>query len=73
MNEENLMNMENTIKGLREALLINSLTNIVNSPLYSDEVRKEAAMRVKNLLGLSVVKDFVQDNESPELPNNVIR
>lgn len=72
MNEEVLMNMENSIRSLREALLVNSLTNIVNSPLYSDEVRKEAAMRVENLLGLSASKDFVQNNE-PELPSNVIR
>ena len=72
MNEEVLMNMENSIRSLREALLVNSLTNIVNSPLYSDEVRKKAAMRVENLLGLSASKDFVQNNE-PELPSNVIR
>lgn len=72
MNEEVLMNMENSIRSLREALLVNSLTNIVNSPLYSYEVRKEAAMRVENLLGLSASKDFVQNNE-PELPSNVIR
>lgn len=72
MNEEVLMNMENSIRSLREALLVNSLTNIVNSPLYSDEVRKESAMRVENLLGLSASKDFVQNNE-PELPSNVIR
>ena len=72
MNEESLMNLENSIKSLREAILVNSLTNIVNSPLYSDEVRKEAAMRVENLLGLAGVKDFVQNSE-PELPSNVIR
>lgn len=72
MNEEVLINMENSIRSLREALLVNSLTNIVNSPLYSDEVRKEAVMRVENLLGLSASKDFVQNNE-PELPSNVIR
>ena len=72
MNEEVLMNMENSIRSLREALLVNSLTNIVNSPLSSDEVRKKAAMRVENLLGLSASKDFVQNNE-PELPSNVIR
>ena len=72
MNEEVLMNMENSIRSLREALLVNSLTNIVNSPLYSEEVRKEAAMRVEILLGLSASKDFVQNNE-PELPSNVIR
>ena len=72
MNEESLMNLENSIKSLREAILVNSLTNIVNSPLYYDEVRKEAAMRVENLLGLAGVKDFVQNSE-PELPSNVIR
>ena len=72
MNEESLMNLENSIKSLREAILVNSLTNIVNSPLYSDEVRKEAVMRVENLLGLAGVKDFVQNSE-PELPSNVIR
>ena len=72
MNEESLMNLENSIKSLREAILVNSLTNIVNSPLYSDEVRKEAAMRVENLLGLAGVKEFVQNSE-PELPSNVIR
>ena len=57
---------------MNEEVLMNSLTNIVNSHLYSDEVRKEAAMRVENLLGLSASKDFVQNNE-PELPSNVIR
>ena len=72
MNEESLMNLENSIKSLREAILVNSFTNIVNSPLYSDEVRKEAAMRVENLLGLAGVKEFVQNSE-PELPSNVIR
>ncbi len=72
MNEEVLMNMENSIRSLREALLVNSLTNIVNSPLYSDEVRKEAAIRVESLLGLSKVKDFEIRSEQ-DLPNNVIR
>lgn len=72
MDEQNLDSMENSIRVLKEALLINSLTNVVNSPLYSDEARKEAAIRVESLLGLSKVKDFEIRSEQ-DLPNNVIR
>ena len=71
MNEQ-ISFLEQSIRELRESLLINSLTNIANSEMYPLEVREDAARKVQNLLGLEQTQNFVED-PGHSLPNNILR
>ena len=70
MNEQ-ISFLEQSIRELRESLLINSLTNVANSEMYPLEVRQEAARRVQTLLGLFKTQNFVEEPEN-SLPNNIL-
>lgn len=72
MMNENIIELKAKLDSLETMLLINSLTNVVNSPMYSDEVRKSAALKVEELLGLALNREFSEQQEVG-LPNNVIR
>ena len=48
---EQLSVLEQSIRELKESMLINSLTNIASSEIYPLEVRQDAARRVQTLLG----------------------
>ena len=69
MNEQ-LSTIEQSIRELRESLLINSLTNVANSEMYPLEAREDAARRVQTLLGLAQTQNFVEEQN---LPNNIVR
>lgn len=71
MNEQ-LYSLEQSIRELRESMLIISLTNIASSEMYPLEVRQDAARRVQTLLGLFETQNFVEDPEN-SLPNNILR
>ena len=71
MNEQ-ISFLEQSIRELRESLLINSLTNVANSEMYPLEVREDAARRVQTLLGLFETQNFVEDS-GHSLPNNILR
>ena len=71
MNEA-IIELKAKLDSLEKMLLVNSLTNVVNSPMYSDEVRKTAALKVEELLGLALNREFSEQQEVG-LPNNVIR
>lgn len=71
MNEQ-LSILEQSIRELRESMLINSLTNVANSEMYPLEVREDAARRVQTLLGLAQSQNFVETQEN-SLPNNILR
>ena len=60
------------VNELQRSLLINSLTNVANNPMYSEEARRTAASRVENLLSLVSTHSFVDDQELG-LPNDVVR
>ena len=69
---ESLMQIKTKLDSLEKMIFINSLTNIVNNEMYSAEVRKTAALKVEELLGLSSNREFSEQQEEG-LPNNVIR
>lgn len=69
---ESLMQIKAKLDSLEKMIFINSLTNIVNNEMYSAEVRKTAALKVEELLGLSSNREFSEQQEEG-LPNNVIR
>ena len=60
------------VNELQRSLLINSLTNVANNPMYSEEARRTAASRVENLLSLVSTHSFVDDQDLG-LPNDVVR
>ena len=71
MMSENIIEIKAKLDSLETMLLVNSLTNVVNSPMYSDEVRKTAALKVEELLGLALNRNFSESQEQ-SLPSNII-
>ena len=72
MMNENIVELKTKLDSLETMLLINSLTNVVNSPMYSDEVRKSAALKVEELLGLALNRNFSESQEQ-SLPSDIMR
>ena len=72
MMNETIIEIKAKLDSLETMLLVNSLTNVVNSPMYSDEVRKTAALKVEELLGLALNRE-ISEQQEVGLPNNVIR
>lgn len=72
MMNENIIELKAKLDSLETMLLINSLTNVVNSPMYSDEVRKSAALKVEELLGLALNRNFSESQEQ-SLPSDIMR
>lgn len=71
MNEA-IIELKAKLDSLETMLLVNSLTNVVNSPMYSDEVRKSAALKVEELLGLALNRNFSESQEQ-SLPSDIMR
>ena len=69
---ENIIELKAKLDSLETMLLVNSLTNVVNSPMYSDEVRKTAALKVEELLGLALNRNFSESQEQ-SLPSDIMR
>lgn len=72
MMNENIIELKAKLDSLETMLLVNSLTNVVNSPMYSDEVRKTAALKVEELLGLALNRNFSESQEQ-SLPSDIMR
>ena len=72
MMNENIVELKAKLDSLETMLLVNSLTNVVNSPMYSDEVRKSAALKVEELLGLALNRNFSESQEQ-SLPSDIMR
>ena len=63
-NLEAIMNVIITkVSELQQSLLINSLTNVANNPMYSEEARRTAVMRVENLLNLNRRQEFDESQD----------
>lgn len=72
MMNETIIEIKAKLDSLETMLLVNSLTNVVNSPMYSDEVRKSAALKVEELLGLALNRNFSESQEQ-SLPSDIMR